>query len=242
MPRTKKAPIAETPNEKSETPKKCAILLELENVTVGGRQIAFDVMKKIMADKGVKLTPFHFSRYCMTSSLKKGIGEMLEALGKGRLSEEKMASDVAEEIKSLLMKGSLTLAPGVKKLVKRAAEEGVAIGVLSCYDRETAQQLVKKLELDKGISAVFAQACEERSYPSTDSWLRLAKTMSMSPGVCVVIATCSMSSKAAVSSGMRCVVIPDKFTAFQDFGGADYVSDELDEAAIDKAFSLLEDR
>jgi beta-phosphoglucomutase-like phosphatase (HAD superfamily) len=66
--------------------------------------------------------------------------------------------------------------------------------------------------------------------------------MSMSPGVCVVIATCSMSSKAAVSSGMRCVVIPDKFTAFQDFGGADYVSDELDEAAIDKAFSLLEDR
>ena len=242
MAKTKKASAPETPVTKNEAPRKRAILFELENVAAGGRQVAFDVMKKIMADKGVKLTPFLFSRYVLSGSLKKGLGEMLESLGKGRLSEEKLASEVADEVKSALLRASLTLDPGVKKLMARASAEGVAVGVLSCLDRDTALQLVSKLKLDGDISTVLPYVCDGKAYPSADAWMKLGKMMSMSPGVCVVVATCSRSSKAALSSGMRCLVIPDKYTSFQDFGGADYVTDTLDESAIDKIFSLLDER
>ena len=227
---------------KSEPRKKRAVLFELENIAVGGRQIAFDVMKKIMADKGVKLTPFLFSRYCLDRSLKNGVGELLESLGKVRLSKEKLVADIIDDMKSALLRESLALAPVMKKLTKRAAEENVVVGALSCLDRDTARQLVDKLKLSDEIAEVVPCACGERNYPSADAWLKLAKNMSISPGACVVVATCSRSSQSAVSSGMRCLVVPDSFTSFQDFGGADYVLDTLDDAAIDRIFELLEDR
>jgi hypothetical protein len=41
---------------------------------------------------------------------------------------------------------------------------------------------------------------------------------------------------------MRGVVVPDAFTAFQDFGGADKVFDSLDNKAAEEILSLLDIR
>jgi beta-phosphoglucomutase-like phosphatase (HAD superfamily) len=242
MSKTKKAPATESSAMTKETPQKCAILFELENIAVGGRQIVFDVLKKAMADKGVKLIPALFSRYCLAHSFGNGIGELLETAGKGRVSKDKLASEVKDEVKTVLLNQSLTVAPGLKKLLKRAAEKGMVVGALTCLDRDTALQLLGKLKLDGEVSAVHPYACDEKNHPSADTWLKLARNMSMTPGACVAVATSAMSAKAALTSSMKCVAIPDSFTQCQDFGGADCVADALDESVVDTIFSLLEDR
>jgi hypothetical protein len=38
---------------------------------------------------------------------------------------------------------------------------------------------------------------------------------------------------------MRSVVVPDKFTCFQDFGGCDVAFDALDKDAVKAVFALL---
>ena len=242
MAKMKKASASEDSTRRTVPLSKRAVLFDLEHVAVNGRQIGYEVMKKALAEKGVKLNPFLFSRYGLTSSLKNGMGEMLESLGKGRLSEEKLAADIIEETKSVLLKDTPAPSPGFKKLVKRVVERGMSAGALSCLDRESAHQLVGALKLNVEVTGILPCACEDRSYPSPEAWLRLAKNMSMTPGACVVLASCSVSCKAALSSGMRCVVIPDKFTSYQDFGGADAVVDELDDGALDTIVELLESR
>ena len=243
MPKTKKVVTPVDPSSVKNGPQKTrAVLFELDNVAVDGRKIAFNVMKEILADKGVKITLPMFSRYGITSSLKKSMGKLLESLGKGRLSNEKLAADIVAGVQAAFLNEPLTVAPGVKQIVKRATAEGVAVGVLSCLDRHTAQHLMTKLQLDEGVSAVLAADGEERIRFSVEAWRKLARALSVSPGACVVLATCSASSQAAIAAGMRCVAIPDLYTSFQDFGGADYVVDKLDDEAIAAVFSLLEDR
>jgi beta-phosphoglucomutase-like phosphatase (HAD superfamily) len=242
MPKTKKAPAPQAPAIKTEASKKFAILFELENVAIGGRQIVFDVTKKALADKGVKLTPALFSRYCLARPFSQGVGELLESAGKGRVSKDKLAADVVDEVKSMLLNQSPALAPGVRKLLKHAAEKGVAVGALSCLDRDTALQVLGKLKLDGEVSAVLPYACDDKNQPSADAWLKLARNMSMTPGACLAVATSATAAKAALALNMKCVAIPDTFTQCQDFGGADCVADVLDEAVVDTIFSLLEDR
>jgi beta-phosphoglucomutase-like phosphatase (HAD superfamily) len=238
----KKAPAPEAPVTKTEAAKKCAILFELENVAMGGRQMVFDVLKKELAGKGIKLTPPLFSRYCLAQSFSHGVGELLESGGKGRMSEEKLASHVVDEVKSVLLNESVTVAPGVKKLLKRAAAKGVAVGALSCFDSNTARQLLGKLKLEGEISAVLPYACDEKNHPSADAWLKLARNLSMTSGVCVAVATSAISAKAALTSSMKCVAVTDPFTRYQDFGGADCVADALDDPVLDTIFSLLDVR
>ncbi len=48
-----------------------------------------------------------------------------------------------------------------------------------------------------------------------------------------------MSAKAALSAGMRCVVVPDEFTVFQDFSGADVILDLESEFDPDELLNML---
>ena len=242
MPKTKKETKPAVPVIKSAPLRKRGLLFELENVAVGGHQVVFDTIKKHVADKGAKLTPVLFSRYILTGPLKDGLGALLEFLGKGRVSADKLASDVMEDVKAALLKESLAIAPGLKKILKRAAEERVAVGVLSCLDRDTATQLVGRMKQDSEITTILPYACDGKSHPSPDAWLKLARMMSLVPGACVALSTSALSCKAAIASNVRCVVIPDQFTRFEDFGGADHVAETLDDTASDRIFSLLEDR
>ena len=93
-------------------------------------------------------------------------------------------------------------------------------------------RILADLGLPDMDSRVLSCGEEYGSCPGANLWLRLAENMMIPPSRCVAIATSAASCKAAIAAKMRSVVIPDKFTAFQDFGGADVVFDTLDKNAI----------
>lgn len=231
----KKSAVDKTDQEQPQT----AVLLELENVAVNGRQIIYDVFKSVLADKTMKLTPLMFSRYCLDPSSKDFLQALLEVMGKKRLSHEKLLAEITQGIKLSFTDGTVKLESGFKKVLKRATEHNTLVGVLSGLDEETARQLMTKLGLDNMAANLFSYASEDRNFPTSDAWLKLAKNLSIPPYMCIVVATGSASCRAALSGGMKCVVVPDKFTSFQDFSGTDYMIDVLNDAAVEQIFALL---
>jgi beta-phosphoglucomutase-like phosphatase (HAD superfamily) len=97
-----------------------------------------------------------------------------------------------------------------------------------------------KLGLDEKGTVVLSNGSQDKHLPSSDSWLKLAKSMKVPASCCVVIASSSRACKAALSAGMRCVALPDKFTSFQDFGGADFVLESLDGDVAGRIIGLLD--
>ncbi|MDD4870838.1 MAG: HAD hydrolase-like protein [Kiritimatiellae bacterium] len=233
-----KKEVAEVNTEQKSMPDR-AVLFELENFAVKGRQIVSDLLKKILSEKDIELTLNMFSRYCSHPSVKHFLPMMLKMEGKAKVSEAKLMSEITEAITRAFTDSSLKLESGVPRLLKAMEEERVVVATLSSLDDETARQLSAKLGLiDRGIT-LLSYASQEKNFPSADAWLKLAKKISIIPACCVVIATSSVSCKAALSAGMRCVVVPDKFTAFQDFGGADNVFDDFGDEAIKHIIELL---
>lgn len=234
----KKKSEVENAAEQKNAPNR-AVLFEMENLAIKGRQLAFDVLKKSLAEKDITLTLNMFSRYCSQPSVKQFLPLMLKSETKAKVSEAKLISEISEAINNAFVSGSFKLDSGVTKLLKAASEQNVVVAALSSLNDETARQLAAKLELiDRGVT-LLSYSSQEKNFPSADAWLKLAKRISVAPACCVVIATSSVSCKAALSAGMRSVVVPDQYTAFQDLGGADFVFDDFDERAIDLTLNLL---
>ncbi len=218
---------------------KVALLFELESLAINGRKISFDVVKAVLADKDVALTPALFSRYCLNSSVAQSIPALLQGVGKARAATEKLTAEIAEDIKLSLVEGSVRANSAISAIIQEASSETVSIGVLSAMDDKTAGKLMDKVGLDESNAQLFLCDAGDRQFPSADAWLKLAKSMEVSPSLCMVLATSAASCKAALSAGMRCAVIPDEFTSFQDFGGADYVVDQLDLSVFKSLFELV---
>jgi len=230
----------DAPKEVEETAPRCAVLFELENVAGDGRRIVFDVLKSVLADKGVKLTPLVFSKECLQPSVSSFLPGLLQSVGKTRLSEQKLLAEITEGIKLSFAGGSTKLSPGAAKLMAAASEHGIARGAVSRLDEDVAAQLMERLGLAEGGVGLCCGSDDEDESITPEVWEKLARSLSVKPALCVAVVTSADACRSALAAGMRCVVVPDMFTAFQDFGGADEVADTLDDDTIRNILLLLE--
>lgn len=213
--------------ENKESP--FALLFELEGVAVNGRRAAFDVLRSILSDHHHKLRAPDFSRYCLHPSPYYYVPTLLDALG-AKISAEKLAEDVRSGVVMNITSNAVSLQPGLAGIFDAARERKIPLAALSSLEESAAQSIIKKLGLDKRETRLFAVNDEvDDVFPRADTWLKIAKAIKRTPRRCLVLASNKASSRAALSAGMKCVVIPDEFTAFQDFGGADKVLDSLED-------------
>ncbi len=219
---------------------KKALLFELDNVGVKGRELIYDVLSGILEEKDVDFNFGLFCQHCLYPPTKNYIPTLLSKSGRTRLSEEKLTSEVSEAVKLMFVDGNIKLNDGMMPLIDRAVADGASIGAVSVFDEETTGRITEKLGLDEKGIVTLSNGSEDKHVPSTDSWLKMSKSMRVPASCCVVIASSNMACKAALSAGMRCVVLPDKFTSFQDFGGADFVLESLDGEGADRVMGLLD--
>ncbi|MFO1491641.1 MAG: hypothetical protein U1F87_12170 [Kiritimatiellia bacterium] len=69
----------------------------------------------------------------------------------------------------------------------------------------------------------------EKGFPRADLWLKAAKETNFPPAARLSLVTSMRTCKSALTAGMRCLALPDGFTAFQDFGGAHAIVDSIED-------------
>jgi len=226
-----------SPREAGDSP--YAILFELEGVAANGRRAAFEVLKSILGEHNLDLTPFHFSRYCLHPKPDRYIPVLLDALG-AKLSADKLAEDVTSGIIMHLSSNAARLPAGLSELFDEAVKRRIPLGALTALPEASAKSILNKLGLEQWGVRIFTPDEEvEEVFPRADTWLKMAKAMRRNSRCCIVLASSKASCKAALSAGMKCVVVPDEFTAFQDFGGADLVLESHDALRPDELLETL---
>ncbi len=214
------------------------LLFELENLAVAGRKITFDVLKSLLADKDIEINPALFSRYCLRSAPQQYVPVLLDVLDRKKVSAPKVAAEVTAGINVSLEDNRIKTNPALSKILAKAKAKGLEIGALTGLDEAVADKLMDRLGLKElNVTLYCAEPCD-REFPTADAWLKLAKSMSIPQVLCTALSTGATSCKAALSAGMRCAVLPDEFTSFQDFGGADLVVDEFNDKALARIVAL----
>ena len=226
-------------NKQVDAKRPVALLFELENSVVNGRALFFDVCKRLLAERDIALTPALFLRYCQNVSIEKSMIGLLDAVGKKRLSPEKLASEIADEMKVAMADKQLKMSSAFTKLLAKSKEENAVFGALTALPQDVAVALVKRLDLSGTLTKIHHTSPDVESFPTADAWLKLAKSVGVVPQGCIVLTTTTGSSRAALSGGMRPVACPDEFTDGQDFGGADLYVEKLNDEAIASIVSLM---
>ena len=221
--------------------KNIGLVFELEYSAIAGRAVIFDVMKNILSDRGVELTPALFSQHCIHGRLEQSIHTILETSGKTRVSEDKVVQDVSKAIRLSLADGSVGLVPGVFELLRAARDKGLPLGALSSLDEEGAQNLISRLGLDALDVQLHCYSTNDEGVPlpDADAWRRLAKRMGVSHMGTLAMASSRHACQAAMVNGMCCIATPDPYTGFQDFSGADFVIDSMEPGLLDDMLALV---
>ncbi len=212
------------------------LVLEFENIVFAGRQLKYVALERVLQDRNLTLTPIVFSNFALHALSSKAWDELLAALGKKKLSIEKLDQDFKAQYRQALEKNTLRPNPWLEPLLAAAARASVSLGALSNLPAELVPELVERLGL-QGKLEVQAQA--ENGHPTPDGWLKLAKAMALPAQACLALTTEALSCRSALVAGMRCVVLPDAYTSHQDFGGADLVLEDPAQLQIKDLMALM---
>ena len=232
------APAAQEDNPASAH----AVLFMLEGLAGVGHKATFDVLTSILGEQGLKFTPVHMSRYCLHRHPELYLAELLEALDAGRQSAAGLMEDIKSGIEMQLSSKGQALPKGLSAILKELKNQGVELAAVTALPEGPAKALSSHLGLEElGARLVIMESdpSDEHDFPRADTWLKLAKNLKKNPLYCAVLAGDMATCKSALWAGMRCVVVPDSYAAFQDFGGADAVIDDIDEADTVEIVKLL---
>ena len=119
------------PGRKQESRRPCALLFELENLAASGRGVTYDVLKSVLADKGIEVTHGSFVKFCLDSPLPVFLPRLLAREKKVRLSESKLLSEIREGINLSFRDGGVKLDKGLEKVIKDASSQGFLIGLFA---------------------------------------------------------------------------------------------------------------
>lgn len=216
-----------------------ALFFELEFLATSGWAFLYDAVKTTLAEHDIDVTPPVFSQYFTTQSLPMALKRLGADRGVSSLSKNGVRAAIraayVEAIRNDDHKNK-----GLIALTHDLRTHGIALGALTCLDRDGVSELLGKLNLGSDDIHVMETEDHGKAFPTAQEWLKLAKQMEASTALCTVAATSAGACKSALCAGMRCFAVPNDLTAFQDFSGADYVIESLDIAAEKLVLKLVE--
>lgn len=214
-----------------------ALIFELEYVAAKKRAVEFSAIKSAVKTKGVDLTPVSFVRAGMSPLSRAAITAVLEQDGKKTDAIEKAVAAVDKEVVAYC-ENDAELDKGLEKLIKAVQEKGIPVLTFTALPEEIAVVLMKKLGLDKmGVELIIPDEVKE-SFPRADSWLKMLKKCDKEDATLVAVVSSHVACRGALTAGAACIVVPDEFTAFQDFSGAKMVLDSLSDVKPQEILDL----
>jgi beta-phosphoglucomutase-like phosphatase (HAD superfamily) len=209
------------------------VVFDLEYVAVPGRKILFDVLKNALAERDAELTPAIFSRCCLRPAPKQYVRLLLETLGKTRHSAERLADEVTEALKLSLSDGTVKLEPDAGTVIRAAREHGIGCGAVTVLEESAAEALMERLGLTELGVEMLAYTPEFQDIPDPRPWRRIVRMLGMQPHQCIALLSDAFACRSALRGGLSCIVRPDVYTSYQDFGGANAIVDRLDTTILD---------
>ncbi len=140
----------------------------------------------------------------------------------------------------LLSDNSITLRPGVKRLISSARQKGVRLAIASTAAVPNVISLVQTALGDEALSwfeVIAAGDMVEKKKPAPDIYLYVLEKMALNPEECIVIEDSHQGLLAAKAANLKTVITVNEYTKNHDFTDAFLVLNHLGEP--DFPFTVL---
>ena len=218
---------------------KSALIFEMDNIALGARRIRYEVLAGILKEEKIGLSPVQFSRYCLHPAPSVYMESFLETMKYKSATPEQVVDRLTNETVSHLMQKSTTINPGLIKWIEAAQARGAAVACISMLPQAAAEGVAAHLHFERWGIKVFSATPTDKGFPHAKNWLQMAKAIARHPRRCLAIVSSMTVAKTALAAMMNIVVVPDEFTEYQDFCGANLVCTDLKEVKPDEFFEQI---
>lgn len=209
---------------------KPAFLFEFDHLVGGLREASFDVLQSIFDD--VELTPVHMSKYGLSEGPHKTIDQFQNGLGVKKGQPKKVSEELVSGIKMHLDSGVVQVSDELRDVIVQARERGMRVIGVTAIPPQARDALAERLDLSGLEIELLPFGRDFEPYPKADAWLRLTKEMNIPASQSISLATSAQSCRSSITADIPTIAVPDRFTSFQDFGGALAVIDSLPEVEL----------
>lgn len=206
-------------------------LFELEGAALDGRGKLFEAAQGVFKAAGIDLKQQTFARYCVHGSPSHVVEQLVATQGEDKLGHEAVEKILSAYVQ-LMRNANHKPAAAFTAVLNDVAKRGIKMAALTVLPEDVARQAMENSGIAaKGVELVLFPE-NERHFPRTECWLRVPRSYNRSARACIAVAGCRDSGKSALAAGMRCIIVPDQFTSYQDFGGVDAVLDGSEDVAV----------
>lgn len=149
----------------------------------------------------------------------------------------------SEFYRELVRTGKPPLRPGVGRLVGEARDQGLKIAVVSTTTSANALELLANHFKQPAGGVVELLVCADevpRRKPAPDLYRRALSLLRKPAEACLAFEDSANGLRAALAAGLATVATPSRWTAAQDFAGADALLPDLHDLSLDQARQMYQ--
>ena len=214
------------PQEKEAARSPYTIVFELEGAALAGRQAEYDTLVSLLkTDKKNGLTPSLFIRHCLNRSPASYLPGLLDTLGAKQNPTKSLIEEIEAGIAMFMASPEAAANTTVASMLRAGQAREIPAVALTAAKEAAARGVLEQWGDPFASATVYRADPVPPVFPRCDVWLKLLKSIKRSPASCVALVGSQAAAKSALAAGLRCIAIPDSFTAFQDFSGVSAVID-----------------
>ena len=201
-------------------------VVDFDFAVANGAEVLFQTAKRFLKElDGIKLDASLEARYLAGKSYKDGF-ERLFASVKTKKTAQKAAREFAAAFPVEMAKAvPAAVGQAFRNFVKALVEKGVKVVIVSRAEVETVKAAFDFVP--EARIAFYRETSDCYGTCPWDSWRRACHAAQVDHRLSLAVAGSGFGVKAALHAGMGAVGVIGGRVAYQDFGGADDVVEEL---------------
>ena len=202
------------------------IVIEFDFAAMNGAELLFKTTKKFLRD--LDKIPFDESleaRCLAGRSYSDGLARLF-AQSKTKKTAQKAARELTAAFASAVT-GAVSTAVGIpfRNFVKAFVDTGFSVAIATRADLAAARPAFEPVLGENVI--LYHEESDGYGFPTWESWRRACMVLEMKHAAVWAVSGSGFGVKSALVAGMRSVAVINDRVAYQDFGGASEVADEL---------------
>ncbi len=213
------------------------VIVELDYTAIDGASILFGLAKKQLAEDGIDLNIKLEALHLVGGNYQGAFAELFKKLDKdldAAAHARKLHEAFIEALTAELRKG---LSSEFKTFVKTLADKGVKVVVATRADQEVAKEALAGL--DENLVVPYCETAMTYGNGKWDAWHRAMHASELYDVFTVGVTGSGAGVKAVLVAGMSALAVINPHVAYQDFGGADAVSEKFDAKLAKEALRML---
>ena len=202
------------------------IVIEFDFAAMDGAELLFKTTKKFLKDLDkISFDEALEARYLAGRTYQEGLTRLF-AQAKTKKTAQKAARDLAAAFSVAVTKAAPeAIGQSLRNFVKALRDAGIAVAIATRADLEAVRPA---FESAFGVDIIlYHEESDGYGFAPWDAWRRACMAMEMKHAFVRSVTGSGFGVKAALIAGMKSVAVVRDHVAYQDFGGANEVVDEL---------------